>query len=95
MREYTIDEQGHTIGCMLRPRLFQNGAKFAACVVLHPQDKHLIMKVDADDEYQCIMDAIYSANKDLDQMIREVDTFITHSSLATEMDVFEEMQIND
>tara|TARA_B100001741_G_scaffold57866_1_gene45303 strand:- start:1231 stop:1518 length:288 start_codon:yes stop_codon:yes gene_type:complete len=85
MREYKIDEQGHTIGCMLRPRLFKNGAKFAACVVVHPQDKHLVMKVEADDEYQCVMDAIYSANKDLDQMIREVDTFIAHSTV--EMDI--------
>jgi DNA-directed RNA polymerase subunit L len=87
MREYTIDEQGHTIGCMLRPRLFENGATFAACVVLHPQDKHLVMKVEAADADQCVINAIYAATKDLDQMIREVDTFITHNSLTTEMDV--------
>ena len=87
MREYTIDDQGHTIGCMLRPRLFENGASFAACVVLHPQDKNLVMKVEAADPNQCVMDAIYQATKDLDQMIREVDTFITHKSLTTEMEI--------
>lgn len=89
MREYIIDEQSHTIGCMLRPRLFENGATFAACVVLHPQDKHLVIKVEADDVNQCVMDAIYAATKDLDQMIREVDTYIAHNSVTTEMDVVE------
>ena len=89
MREYTIDKQGHTLGCMLRPRLFANGATFAACVVLHPQDKHLVMKVEAADADQCVMDAIYAATNDLDQMIREVDSFIAHNSLITEMEVVE------
>ena len=87
MREFTINEEGHTIGCMLRQRLFDCGANFAACVVLHPQDKHLVIKVDSENEHDCLMDAIYTANKDLDQMIREVDTFISHKLLTDEMDV--------
>lgn len=80
-KEWKIEGQGHTLGCMLRHRLFDNGATFAACVVPHPMDKHLIVKVEADDPVQCLESATHQAMHEIDRIVQQVDNYTIHKNL--------------
>ena len=64
-RVYKFDKQGHTLGCLIKDRLFENGAQFAACVVPHPQDDYLNVHVMATDPDDVLIRALQSARSDL------------------------------
>ena len=58
MKTFDIQNENHTVGCLLRPRLFAEGARFAACIVKHPKDTFMSIQIDADDDKQCILSAV-------------------------------------
>ena len=60
-----IQREGHTLACLLRKQMFENGATMAACVVLHPQDEHLNIKVVAEDPKSCVLQSIHFAKLDV------------------------------
>tara|TARA_B100000945_G_C20376759_1_gene595001 strand:- start:610 stop:918 length:309 start_codon:yes stop_codon:yes gene_type:complete len=83
-KEYVIENQGHTIACLLRERLFNEGATFAACIVKHPQDKNLNIVIEADDPKKCLLSAISSAELVLDNMIKAVTSYQIHNEIIDE-----------
>lgn len=88
MKTYDIENEDHTVGCLLRPRLFQEGAKFAACIVKHPKDTFISIQIESDDEKQCLLNAITNAQNDLEKMIKYVDAHKIHMNLQeNSMDV--------
>lgn len=77
-RIYHIPNQGHTLASMLRQRLFDNGATYAACLVPHPHDTFLRIEIEADDPHVCLKDSIHDAIAIVDKMKRSVDAFLNH-----------------
>lgn len=67
MEEIVIPGEGYTLGCMLTPYMFENGATFAACIVPHPQETSLTIKVShSDGGKKCILDSILDARQVLE-----------------------------
>ncbi len=71
MQEFIIENEGHTLGCLLREKLLE-ASHFAACVVKHPQDKKLYIKIDCKNPQEVILDAVSSASEELDQILSTV-----------------------
>ena len=68
MHEFIIENEGHTLGCMLREKLLES-SHFAACVVKHPQDKNLYIKIDCDNPREVILDAVSNAIEELEKIV--------------------------
>ena len=61
-RTFRIPNEGHTLACMIRHLLFENGAEYAACVVRHPQDDFLDVEVDAEsDSKEVLLSSLHQA----------------------------------
>ena len=73
-----IPNQTHTMGCLLRPHLFAQGAPFAACIVTHPQETSLRIIVHASNPTECLEMAISSAEHMVEEMVRAVDACQHH-----------------
>lgn len=68
MREFVIQNEGHSIGCLLRDKLLLS-SRFAACIVKHPQDENLVIKIDAEDPKSVILNAVSEMSCELDKVI--------------------------
>ncbi len=71
MHEFILQNEGHTLGCLLREKLLE-ASHFAACVVKHPQDKNLYIKIDCGNPNEVIHDAISSISEELDKLLSAV-----------------------
>lgn len=71
MKEYTILDEGHTIGCLLRNHLLSS-SRFAACIVRHPQETNLIIKLDDEASKDNILHAILDVDSELQKMINSI-----------------------
>lgn len=71
MNEFIIENEGHTLGCLLREKLLET-SRFAACVVKHPQDKKLYIKIDCENPEEIILDAVSNASAELDNILSAV-----------------------
>lgn len=79
MKELRIENQGHTVGCMLRNILIENPkVRFAACTVKHPQDKHMTLTVDAEDSVAAILEGIQDATALIESYLKSVRAFRAH-----------------
>lgn len=76
--EVLLPDAGHTLACLLRHRLFDNGARFAACVVPHPLDTHLKIVVEADDCKDCILSSLFEARQDVELALRAFASYDAH-----------------
>ena len=76
MHEFSIQNEGHTVGCLLRERLLET-SRFAACIVKHPQDENLIIKIDGDHPRQLILDAVASASETLDDLEKLINRHVS------------------
>lgn len=72
MKEYSILGEGHTIGCLLRNHLLLS-SRFAACIVKHPQDTNLIIKLNDEASTDNILHAILDVDSDLQKMIKSIE----------------------
>lgn len=66
-----LPDQGHTLACLLRAALFEQGATEAACVVLHPQDIHLTIDIKTtseDDAHAVLRKAILAVRADVKEL---------------------------
>ena len=80
MRTYKIPDQGHTLACLLRATLFEHGATEAACVVLHPQDTDLTVRVRSDDDRATLRGAIVASMAEIGALRKSLRA---HPSFAT------------
>jgi len=87
MLEITIPNEGHTVACLLRNRLFDNDAEFAACVVPHPQSKDLIIKVDGVNPVSIIKNSINDARNTISNIQAGVNSYIIHKNLQENQDM--------
>ena len=76
--EICLPNAGHTLACMIRHRLFENGARFAACVVPHPLDTHLKVVVEADNCKDCILSSLLDARHDIELALRTFASYDAH-----------------
>ena len=83
MKSFTIENESHTVACLLRNRLFEEGATFAACVVKHPQEKKLVINIESEDPQMCLLNSIFSAEQDIDKMIKIVKANIIHREMMS------------
>ncbi len=76
MLEVIVENETHTLACLIRPYLFKNGAEFGACVVEHPQQKHLKILIEnsTNNEKDILETSIKNARQDLEMLLREVTT---------------------
>lgn len=63
-----IEDQEHTLACLLRQQLFDSGAAFAACTVPHPQERRLVVEVEAEDDAHLLRDAVHLVQRRLDEV---------------------------
>ena len=82
MWEQRIENEGHTLACLLREGLFECGATFAACTVAHPQDTHMTVCVDSDDPPQTLLDAIADATSKVERCLTALDAYEAHQAAA-------------
>lgn len=81
-RVVDFPRNGHTLGSLLRDKLFANGAEFAACVVPHPQDDFLRVEVRAPDD--CIRSSLLEVQREIESARRAVRNYLVHAALASE-----------
>lgn len=87
MESFVIKEQTHTLACLLRTHLFENGATFASCTVPHPLDNDLIVKVSHPESCkECLLSSLRDARRDIEQCINTINAYKAHVE-ATYMDV--------
>ena len=70
-----VPNNGHTLGNMILPFLFENGADFAACSVIHPMDDFLTISITASNPIKCIIDAMNDARVEVEEMIKATDKY--------------------
>ena len=80
--EIVIPDQTHTLACLIRERLFENDAIFAACVVPHPQDTSLTVTIEADDCKKCLQSALREARQDVEGIINSFKAHSAHKLVA-------------
>lgn len=68
-----IDGEDNTLGSALVTYLFEAGATFAACTKPHPQDRHLIVTLGAEDVRSTLLEALDGMVDDMDRMLAVVD----------------------
>ncbi len=79
-----IPDQGHTLANMLKGKLFDNGASFAACIVPHPEDTFLRVTVTADDPKECILAALRDCASVVDQAKTDIKAYKAHCDIIME-----------
>ena len=82
LKVFKIDNEGHTVGCMLRKRLFDQNAEFVACTLQHPQDQHLTITVQSNNPKATVLDAIAVASQEIDDMIKYVSAYIIFKDVS-------------
>ena len=79
IEEIVLPDQGHTLACMIRQHLFDNGASFAACTVPHPLDTGLTVRLDCPGgPKECLLAALRDASEEVQAAIKVVKTHIAH-----------------
>ena len=73
-----VDDEGHTLCCLLRTKLFECGSEFAATNVSHPQDTFMNIVVD---NKQIVSDAVYFIKEDITEMQKNIKNYIVHNEL--------------
>lgn len=82
---FKIPSQGHTLGCLIRDGLFQNGATFAACTVPHPQDTFLVVEIDhPDDCEECLLSTLRETRLELERYKAAIATKRVNDDLMVE-----------
>ena len=68
MEEITLPNQGHTLACMIRNYLFENGASFAACIVPHPLNTDLTVKIQSETitPKECLLQSLQDARQEVE-----------------------------
>lgn len=87
MEEICIPDEGHTLACLIRNYLFENGASFAACTVPHPLDSHLTVKIQCDSTItpkECLLGSLRDAKEEVAAAIRVVRGNIVHTEINRE-----------
>lgn len=81
MEEIRIPNQGHTLACMLRHYLFDNGASFAACTVPHPLDTELTVKIQCEESTpkECLQSALRDAEEEIEAALKVVRGHLAHT----------------
>ena len=77
-----IPNEDHTLGCLLRHNLFNNGGEFVACTVPHPQDTRLHVTIQAKDPKRCLLLAIDDARIAMECLLERVDRHSAVMSLG-------------
>ena len=80
-----IPRQDHTLACMIRDLLFENGAEYAACTVLHPQDDFLHVEIRADDCKDVLLSSLRQARGTLEGYIKTIRATAAHAQAANEL----------
>ena len=80
MESFTICNQTHTLACLIRHLLFENGASFASCTVPHPLDTDLIVKLESEDNKECLLAALRDSRNEIEQAIRTIQAYKAHMS---------------
>lgn len=87
MEEIIIPDQGHTLACMIRQLLFDNGASFAACTVPHPLDQGLTVRLECPTPpKECLLAALLDANEEVEASIKCVKSHIAHNDACKDLD---------
>ena len=82
---FHIPDQGHTLASMLRHKLFENGAEFAACIVPHPQDTFLRIEIEAPNPKECLTTSIHDLILTMKNMTRSIDGVLAHEEAAMDI----------
>lgn len=78
----TLDKEGHTLASMVRSRLFENDATFAACVVTHPLNDNLSVTVThPHNGKQCFIDSLRDAAIDLEKFKQAIAAKRAHDDV--------------
>ena len=73
MQTFILRKQSHTLACMLREFLFENGATFASCTVNHPLDDFLTVKIEADDPKYVLLLSLNDAKQRIDEYLANIN----------------------
>lgn len=87
MEEFSIRSQTHTLACLIRHFLFENGATFASCTVPHPLDTDLLVKIEsASGGKECLLAALRDSRREVEAAIRTIDAYKAHVAASMETD---------
>lgn len=80
MFEVIVENETHTLACLIRPNLFKCGADFGACVVEHPQQKFLKILIDSASKspVKVLEDSLKQSRTTLESMLRDINYFETN-----------------
>ena len=88
MLRVTVEDEDHTLGCLLRDAVFHIDPKcFAAFIVPHPLERNLVISVRSStcDERRVLQDAIEHARDRIADIRRSLDAHDIHQT-ATALD---------
>ena len=81
MEEIILPNQSHTLACMIRQTLFDNGAVFAACTVPHPLDSNLTVRIETNSSTtpkKCLLLSLNDACSEVEASIRVIHAYKAH-----------------
>ena len=86
MEEIILPNQSHTLACMIRQTLFDNGALFAACTVPHPLDSNLTVRIETNSSTtpkKCLLLSLNDACNEVETSIRAIHAYRAHVDAST------------
>ena len=80
---FRLDDEDHTIACILRDQIFKHNVTFGACTKYHPQDTHIevIIESNIDPPREILQNCIENAMQDLEEIETHVRNFKIHEEL--------------
>lgn len=76
-----IENEGHTLGCLLRKNLIDTEANISACIVPHPQDNFLRITIQSEQPKENIIDAFQKSLSMIKDMKNTINAYIIHENI--------------
>ena len=80
---FKVTGEDHTVGSILRDQIFKHDITFGACTKYHPQDSHLNITIESEDEdpTTILEKSIASALNDLKEIENHLNAYNIHTEL--------------
>jgi DNA-directed RNA polymerase subunit L len=84
MEEVRLPDQNNTLGSILRELLMGNGASFASCIVPHPLDNELTVRLACatGTPKECLLASLREASAQVQSCLDTVNAHLVHEEMA-------------
>lgn len=83
IEKIVIPDQCHTLGCLLKHHLEDNGCSFSACIVPHIEDSSLHVSIEHESmsPKTCLLTSLRDAREEVKLLLDSLNSYKIHKSL--------------